>query len=90
MDKKGDLVIGDQDNATVYVYPPGSTTPSETYGSTAVYAVALDSANKNLFISAPFGPSVSEITYPKGTPVQTYTNTLSGAFGIATSPDSAY
>jgi sugar lactone lactonase YvrE len=90
MDKKGDLVIGDQADATVYVYPPGGTSASETYTSTAVYAVALDSANKNLFISAPFGPSVSEITYPKGAAVQTYTNTLSAAFGVATSPDSAF
>jgi hypothetical protein len=90
IDKKGDLLIGDQADATVYVYPSGGTTPSATYTSTAVYAVALDSTNKNLFISAPFGPSVSQVTYPKGAAVQTYTNTLSGAFGIATSPDSAF
>lgn len=90
MDKKGDLVIADQDNATVYVYPTGATQPSETYSNTAAYGVALDAANKHLFISAPFGPSVSEITYPKGAAVQTYSNTLSGAFGVATSPDSAY
>ncbi|MEO7202417.1 MAG: SMP-30/gluconolactonase/LRE family protein [Candidatus Tumulicola sp.] len=89
IDKKGELLIADQEDAIVYVFPSGATKPSTTYSTTAAYAVALDAANKHLFISAPFAPAVSEITYPKGVPVQTYSNTLSAAFGVATSPDSA-
>jgi hypothetical protein len=48
--------------------------------------VTLNKAANRLFVSQPFVPSVSELTYPKGMASQTYTDELSAAFGVAASP----
>jgi sugar lactone lactonase YvrE len=87
MDTNGDLIVADQAHAMVDVFAPGATQPSHQYSGTAVYDVALNHADSRLFVSGPFVPSVTELSYPKGSPVQTYSNTLASAFGVATSPD---
>jgi hypothetical protein len=86
IDKDGNLIIANQANATVYVYPSGATSPSHTYAFSSAYDVALNKANNALFVSAPFVPSVTQVKYPSGSAIQTYTSSLGTAFGVATSP----
>jgi hypothetical protein len=88
IDKQGNLLIVDQSVATVDVFPPGATQPSQQFtGFALAYQIALDRRNNHLYVSDPFGPSVAEIAYPSGTPITSISNSLSGAFGVATSPD---
>ncbi len=90
-DKSGDLLLDDQSLPGVDVFPPGATQPSQQLkGFNLAYQIALNQKNTDLFVSDPFGPSVEEVAYPSGTPVQSFSSGLSGAFGVATSPDSPY
>jgi 6-phosphogluconolactonase (cycloisomerase 2 family) len=86
MDNSGDLLIVNQENSAVSAFPPGATQPSKTFRFSAAYGVTLNKAANRLFVSQPFVPSVSELTYPKGMASQTYTDELSAAFGVAASP----
>lgn len=89
IDKKGNILLVDQNLPGVDVFPPGQTTPSQQYKpSQLAYDVALDKKNKNLYVSDAFSPpSVNELSYPAGTVVDTITGTLQSAFGVATSPE---
>jgi sugar lactone lactonase YvrE len=90
-DKNRDLLLDDQALPGVDVFPPGATSPSQQItGFSLAYQIALNRKDTDLFVSDPFGPSVAEVAYPSGTPVQTFSSGLSGAFGVATSPDSPY
>lgn len=90
-DKKGDLLLDDQSLPGVDVFPPGATTPSQQItGFSLAYQIALNQRNTHLFVSDPFGPSVEEVAYPSGTQIRSFSSGLSGAFGVATSPDSPY
>lgn len=87
----GDLLLDDQSLPGVDVFPPGATQPSKQIkGFNLAYQIALNHADTHLFVSDPFGPSVAEVAYPSGTLIQTFSSGLSGAFGVATSPDSPY
>lgn len=91
IDNHQDLVIADQAVAKVDIFPPGATVPSKQIGGfNLAYQIALNRADTRLWVSDPFGPSVQEVTYPAGTPVQSRSNSLSGAFGVATSPEGAH
>ncbi|HEY1882226.1 MAG TPA: hypothetical protein VGG51_04205 [Candidatus Cybelea sp.] len=90
-DKSDDLLLDDQSLPGVDVFPPGATVPSQQIkGFNLAYQIALNKKNAHLFVSDPFGPSVQEVAYPSGTPIQSFSSGLSGAFGVATSPDSPY
>jgi len=90
-DKSGDLLVDDQSLPGVDVFPPGASTPSQQItGFSLAYQIALNHADTHLYVSDPFGPSVAEVTYPSGTPIRSITNSLAGAYGVATSPDSPY
>ncbi|HEX3368525.1 MAG TPA: hypothetical protein VHS56_03035 [Candidatus Cybelea sp.] len=90
-DKKDDLLLDDQSLPGVDIFPPGATTPSQQIkGFNLAYQIALNRKNTHLFVSDPFGPSVQEVAYPSGTPILSFSSGLSGAFGVATSPDSKY
>lgn len=90
-DSQGDLLLDDQSLPGVDVFSPGATTPSQQIkGFNLAYQIALNHKDTHLFVSDPFGPSVAEVAYPSGTPIQTFSSGLSGAFGVATSPDSPY
>jgi hypothetical protein len=91
IDNHQDLVIADQAVAVVDIFPPGATQPShEIGGFNLAYQVALTHKDTRLWVSDPFGPSVQEVSYPAGTPLQSRSNSLSGAFGVATSPEGAH
>lgn len=91
IDNKQDLVIADQAFAQVDIFPPGATLPSKQIGGfNLAYQIALNKADTRLWVSDPFGPSVQQVTYPGGTKTQSRSNSLSGAFGVATSPEGAH
>lgn len=91
IDNHQDLVIADQAFAVVDIFPPGATSPSKQIGGfNLAYQVALNKADTRLWVSDPFGPSVQQVTYPAGVPTQSRSNSLSGAFGVATSPEGAH
>lgn len=91
IDKAQNLVVDDQGFARVYIFPPGATQPSMTItGFSLAYQIALNALDTRLWVSDPFGPSVQEVTYPGGAPVQSRSNSLSGAFGVATYPEGAH
>lgn len=90
-DKKDDLLLDDQSLPGVDVFPPGATSPSKQLtGFSLAYQIALNHKDTHLFVSDPFGPSVEEVAYPSGTHIRSFSSGLSGAFGVATSPDSPY
>lgn len=90
-DNKGDLLLDDQSMAAVDIFPPGAKTPSQQIkGFSLAYQIALNHRDTHLFVSDPFGASVAEVAYPSGKPIRTFSSGLSGAFGVATSPDSPY
>jgi hypothetical protein len=90
-DKNGNLLLDDQSLPGVDVFPPGATTPSQQItGFSLAYQIALNHKDTHLFVSDPGGSSVAEVAYPSGKPIRTFSSGLSGAFGVATSPDSPY
>jgi hypothetical protein len=91
-DKNDNLLLDDQSLPGVDVFPPGATTPSQQItGFKMAYQIALNEGNTHLFVSDPSGlSSVEEVAYPSGTPIRSFSRGLSGAYGVATSPDSPY
>ena len=87
VDANGDLVFADQAHSLVDVFPPGQTQPSQQIGGFSIaYQIALNRKHTHLYVSAPSG-AVAEVTYPAGVLLKTITNSLGGAYGVATSPD---
>ncbi len=90
-DRNDNLLLDDQSLPGVDVFPPGATSPSQQIkGFSLAYQIALNHGNTHLYVSNPFGPSVVEVAYPSGTPIRSISNSLAGAYGVATSPDSPY
>lgn len=91
IDKVGNLLVDDQNLPGVDVFPPGATQPSQVIkGFHLAYQIALNRRNNRLYVSDPFGPLVNEVKYPAGKVVNTISNSLGGAFGVATSPDGSF
>ena len=87
LDSQGNLLLVDQNIPGVDVFPPGATQPSQRItGFSLAFDVALRQGDSRLWITDPF-TSVNEVTYPAGTIVNSITNTITSAFGVATSPD---
>lgn len=87
IDHQGDLLIADQSRSLVDVFPPGATQPSQQLGGfTIAYQIALNKRNTHLYVTSPSGV-VAEVAYPSGTPIDTISNSLGGAYGVATSPE---
>ena len=87
VDSSGNLLLDDQNIPGVDVFPPGATQPSNRItGFSLAFDIALNHPNTRLWVTDPF-TAVYEVTYPGGQIVNTITNTISSAFGVATSPD---
>ena len=87
LDSQGNLLLVDQNIPGVDVFPPGATQPSQRItGFSLAFDVALRQGDTRLWITDPF-TAVNEVTYPAGTIVNSITNTITSAFGVATSPD---
>lgn len=90
IDRSGNLLVADQSNPQphVDVFAPGSKTPSKTYDFPLAFDIALNGANTHLYVTQPDSPpTVWEISYPNGTRINAITNTITSAYGVATSPD---
>jgi hypothetical protein len=92
IDKKGDVVVADQgsgSNAAVYVFPPGSSTPSLTItqGMEDPFRIAFDKKFKHLYVADAEANVVLVYAYPSGTLVNTIGSGLKSAFGVAVSPE---
>jgi hypothetical protein len=87
LDSHGNLLLVDQNIPGVDVFPPGATQPSQRItGFPLAFDVALRQSDTRLWITDPF-TAVDEVTYPGGAIVNSITNTITSAFGVATSPD---
>lgn len=90
LDSLGNLLVVDQNVPGVDVFPPGATKPSKVItGFSLAFDIALTQSNQRLWVTDPF-TAVNEVSYPGGKLVNTITNTISSAFGVATSPDGSY
>ncbi len=92
IDNKSDVVVADQgsgSNAAVYVFPPGSKTPSLTItqGIEDPFRLAFDNKFKHLYVADAEANEVFVYAYPSGTLVNTISSGLKSAFGVAVSPE---
>lgn len=93
IDGSGDVVVADQGsgigNAAVYVFPPGSKTPSETInqGMQDPFRIALDKKFKTLYVADPSVNAVLVYDYASGTLVESITNSLRAVNGVAVYPE---
>jgi len=88
IDKKGDLVAGDQVNG-IDIIPPPYKSISKTIkvsGGKDYYDDALTQNNDLLFIASPNSAAVWVVKYPAGTLVTTLTSSAGLPFGVATYP----
>ena len=92
VDRQGDVVVADQGsgigNAAVYVFPPGSTTPSLTItqGIEDPFRIALDKRFRHLYVADPEVAAVLVYQYPSGKYANTISTGLSSAYGVAVFP----
>jgi sugar lactone lactonase YvrE len=95
IDGSGDVVVADQGsgsgNAAVYVFPPGSKTPSETInqGMQDPFRLAFDKPFKHLYVADPSVNAVLVYDYASGTLIESITNSLRAVDGVAVYPQSS-
>ncbi|HET9343949.1 MAG TPA: hypothetical protein VFO25_13655 [Candidatus Eremiobacteraceae bacterium] len=90
IDSNQDLLVVDQFIPGVDVFPPGQTKPSKQItGFSLAFDLALTASGDRLWITQPF-TAVNEVRYPSGTHFNSITNTITSAFGVATSPHGSY
>jgi hypothetical protein len=88
MDSSNNLLLVDQNIPGVDVFPPGATQPSKQIkGFSLAFDIALTKGDSKLWVTDPGGARVNEVSYPAGTITNTISNTITSAFGVATSPD---
>jgi sugar lactone lactonase YvrE len=89
IDGSGNLLVCDQSNAAVYVFPPGSTTPSQTItqGLSDPVNVAFDASFQHLYVEDAVVDGVLVYDYPSGTYLTTLNNGATGISGIALYPE---
>jgi hypothetical protein len=89
IDGSGNLLVCDQSKPAVYVFPPGSTTPSQTItqGLSDPVNLAFDSSFKHLYVEDAVVDGVLVYDYPSGNYVTTLNNGATGIDGIALYPE---
>lgn len=86
IDSSGNLLVDDQNIPGVDVFPPGATQPSQVIkGFSLAFDIALNQQNTRLWVTQPFA-AANEVTYPGGKLINSITNTINSAFGVAASP----
>jgi hypothetical protein len=88
IDGNSDVVVADQgsgSNAAVYVFPPGSTKPSETItqGMEDPFRIAFDKRFKHLYVADPEVNALLVYDYSSGALVNTITSGLKSVYGVA-------
>jgi hypothetical protein len=89
VDGSGNLLVADQSNAAVYVFPPGSTTPSQTItqGLSDPVNLAFDASFKHLYVEDAVVDGVLVYDYPSATYVTTLNNGATAISGVAVYPE---
>lgn len=92
IDGKSDVVVADQgtgSNAAVYVFPPGSSTPSQTInqGMLDPFRIAFDKPFKTLYVADPAVNALLVYDYASGSLKDSITNGLSSVYGVAVYPE---
>jgi sugar lactone lactonase YvrE len=88
IDKSGDIVTADQDLPGVLVFPPGKTTPSETFARNAIDPdpIRFVHGETAVYVGDAIGNAVYVYDYPSGTLVDTITDGVDGPNGLALDP----
>ncbi len=88
LDKAGDIVTADQRLPGVLVFPPGKTSPSQTFAQNTLDPdpVRLNHSEKLAFVGDSVGNAVYVYDYPSGKMVDTITDGVDGPNGIALDP----
>jgi hypothetical protein len=88
-DGRNDLLAADQSAPAVFVYPPGSNTPSQTInqGLEDPFRIAINRAFKKLYVADPEANALFVYDYPSGTLVNTITTGLKSVYGVAVTPE---
>jgi hypothetical protein len=87
-DGSGNLLVADQQNAAVYVFAPGKTTPAQTISQNMQdpVNVSFDASFKHLYVADDEVDGVLVYDYPSGKYVTTLNNGASSIDGVAVSP----
>jgi DNA-binding beta-propeller fold protein YncE len=92
IDRSGNLVLADQVNQMIGVYPAGSTSPSRviyTIGSDP-YKFALNKEETELYVADPDSETVLVFDYKTGAQIGTIYKGLTSALGVSVSPSAPY
>ena len=92
IDRAGNLVLADQVNQVIGVYPPGSVSPSReiyTIGSDP-YKFALTKNERELYVADPDSGMVLVFSYITGSQIGTIYKGLTSALGVSVSPSAPY
>ncbi len=88
LDKANDIVTADQRLPGVLVFPPGATSPSQTFGQNNLdpAPVRFSKNEKRIYVGDSVGNAVYVYAYPSGTLVDTITDGIDGPNGLALDP----
>ncbi|HEY1868988.1 MAG TPA: hypothetical protein VGG70_11890, partial [Candidatus Cybelea sp.] len=90
VDRSGNIVVVDENAATIDFFPAGQTTPSKTISVSGFpFALSLSKDEKKLYATVQSGSEfmVQELKYPGGTTLTTKVGGSTGDWPIAVSPD---
>ncbi len=88
LDTAGDVITADQRLPGVLVFPPGKTSPKETFAQNTLDPdpVRLDRGEQHAYVGDAVGNAVYVYSYPGGKLVDTITDGVDGPNGLALSP----
>lgn len=88
VDKAGDIVTADQGLPGVLVFPPGKTSPSETFARNTIDPdpVRFVHGETTVYVGDAIANAVYVYDYPSGTLVDTITDGIDGPNGLALTP----
>ncbi len=92
LDAAGDIVLGDQTNHAINIYPPHATQPSRSISVSGGDPIkfALDKPEKKLYVADYVNNKVEIYDYATGTQFGTISNGLQSAWGVSLSPAAKY
>lgn len=91
LDKQNDVIVGDRNNNDViYIYPPGSTTPSRSFSTPGGNPVDFTlNSTETLFYVSGLG-HVDVYTFATGVPAASISTGLTSPSGVAAFPPAPY